>query len=44
MSSSGVSKAYALSAGREVRVFVDASTVSDLEAEKLAGEIAGTIK
>lgn len=44
MSFSGVSKAYALSAGREVRVFVDASTVSDLEAEKLAGEIAGTIE
>lgn len=44
MSFSGVSKAYALSAGREVRVFVDADTVSDLEAVKLAGEIAGTIE
>ncbi len=44
MSFSGVSKAYALSAGREVRIFVDADTVSDLEAEKLAGEIAGTIE
>jgi ribonucrease Y len=44
MSFSGVSKAYALSAGREVRVFVDADTVSDLEAEKLAQEIAGSIE
>jgi ribonucrease Y len=37
---SGVEKAYALSAGREVRVFVDAKKISDLEAEKLAREIA----
>ncbi|MFZ4462103.1 MAG: ribonuclease Y [Patescibacteria group bacterium] len=44
MSFSGVSKAYALSAGREVRVFVDAETISDLEAEKLAQEIAGNIE
>jgi len=44
MSYSGVSKAYALSAGREVRVFVDAETISDLEAEKLAQEIAGSIE
>ncbi len=44
MSFSGVSKAYALSAGREVRVFVDADTISDYEAEKLAGEIAGSIE
>jgi ribonuclease Y len=44
MSFSGVSKAYALSAGREVRVFVDAETISDLEAEKLAQEIAGSIE
>jgi len=36
----GVEKAYALSAGREVRVFVDAKKISDLEAEKLAREIA----
>lgn len=36
----GVAKAYALSAGREVRVFVDADTVSDYDAEKLAQEIA----
>jgi ribonuclease Y len=44
MSFSGVSKAFALSAGREVRVFVDAETVSDLEAEKLAQEIATSIE
>jgi ribonuclease Y len=44
MSFSGVSKAYALSAWREVRVFVDADTISDLEAEKLAQEIAGSIE
>lgn len=41
---SGVEKAYALSAGREVRVFVDAKTVSDLDAQKMAQEIAGNIE
>jgi ribonuclease Y len=44
MSFSGVSKAYALSAGREVRVFVDADTVSDLASEKLAQAIAAQIE
>ncbi len=44
MSFPGVSKAYALSAWREVRVFVDADTVSDLEAEKRASEIANQIE
>lgn len=44
MSFPGVSKAYALSAGREVRVFVDADTISDLAAEKLAREIATNIE
>lgn len=44
MSFSGVSKAYALSAGREIRVFVDADTVSDLDAEKRAQEIATQIE
>lgn len=44
MSYPGVAKAYALSAGREVRVFVDADTVSDLEAEKRAWEIAAQIE
>jgi ribonucrease Y len=41
---SGVDKAYALSAGREVRVFVDAKTVSDLDAQRMAQEIAGNIE
>ncbi len=40
----GVEKAYALSAGREVRVFVNAATVSDLEAQKMAQEIASNIE
>lgn len=40
---SGVSKAYALSAGREVRVFVDAETVSDLHAQELAKTLADDI-
>ncbi len=44
MSFSGVNKAYALSAGREVRVFVDADTISDLDAEKRAQEIAAQIE
>lgn len=41
---SGVSKAYALSAWREVRVFVDAETISDLDAQKLAKKIAEDIQ
>ena len=41
---SWVSKAYALSAGREVRVFVDATTVSDLDAQNMAKEIAENIQ
>ncbi|MDD2565972.1 MAG: ribonuclease Y [Candidatus Gracilibacteria bacterium] len=40
----GVTKAYALSAGREVRVFVDCDKISDLEAEKKAREIALSIE
>jgi ribonuclease Y len=36
----GVEKAYALSAGREVRVFVNPRNISDLEAEKLSRDIA----
>ena len=41
---SGVDKAYALSAWREVRVFVNAETVSDMDAQNLAWEIAGNIE
>jgi ribonuclease Y len=40
MGFSGVNKAYALSAGREIRVFVDADTMSDINASKVAQEIA----
>lgn len=41
---SWVNKAYALSAWREIRVFVDANTVSDLEASSMAREIADNIQ
>jgi len=41
---SWVDKAYALSAWREVRVFVNAETISDTQAHKLAGEIAENIE
>ncbi|MDD3145249.1 MAG: ribonuclease Y [Candidatus Gracilibacteria bacterium] len=41
---SGVNKAYALSAGREIRVFVDANTVSDINAQEMAREIADSIQ
>lgn len=44
MSFPGINKAYALSAWREIRVFVDADLVSDLDAEKKAQEIAGNIE
>jgi ribonuclease Y len=36
----GVDKSYALQAGREVRIFVQPDEVSDLEAKKLARDIA----
>lgn len=39
-----VNKAYALSAGREIRVFVDPNNISDLEAEKLAKDLANSIQ
>jgi len=41
---SWVDKAYALSAGREVRVFVNAVTISDMQAQKMAQDIAHTIE
>jgi ribonucrease Y len=41
---SWVDKAYALSAGREIRVFVNAKTVSDMEAAELAKSIADKIQ
>ncbi len=40
----GVSKAYAISAGREIRVFVDAAKVDDLTQQKLAKDIAKKIE
>ncbi len=39
-SAPGVEKSYALQAGREIRVFVFPSQVSDLEAKKIARDIA----
>lgn len=40
----GVEKVYAIEAGREVRVFVNAEEIDDLEAVKLAKEIAKKIE
>ncbi|MEX2014077.1 MAG: ribonuclease Y [Parcubacteria group bacterium] len=40
LSFEGVEKAYALAAGREVRVFVMPDKISDLEAKKMARDIA----
>lgn len=39
-----VNKAFALSAGREIRVFVDATTINDLHAQDMAKEIAENIQ
>ena len=41
---SGVDKVYAIQAGREVRVFVNAKEVDDKRAEKLAYEVARKIE
>jgi ribonuclease Y len=40
----GVEKSYAIQAGREIRVFVKPQDVSDVEAEKLAKDIAARIE
>jgi ribonuclease Y len=40
----GVEKSYALQAGREIRVFVTPDQISDLEAKKLARDIADKIE
>jgi ribonucrease Y len=40
----GVTKAYALSAWREVRVFVDCESITDLSAEKMARDLALSIE
>ncbi len=44
LSFSGVEKAYALQAGREIRIFVTPEKVSDVEAKKLARDIAVRIE
>ena len=44
LSFSGVEKAWALQAGREIRVFVRPEEIDDLEAKKLAKEIANRIQ
>ncbi len=40
----GVEKAYAIQAGRELRVMVEAEKVTDAESEKLSFEIADKIQ
>lgn len=40
----GVEKTYAIQAGREIRIFVTPDKISDLEAKKLAREIADRIE
>jgi len=40
----GVEKVFAIQAGREMRVFVDAKEVTDLDSEKLAIEVAKKIE
>jgi ribonuclease Y len=44
LSFDGVEKAYAISAGREIRVFVDTKKIDDFKLEKLAREIAKRIE
>lgn len=40
----GVEKSYALQAGREIRIFVTPDKISDLEAKKLAADIASRVE
>lgn len=40
----GIEKSYALQAGREIRIFVTPDKISDLEAKKLAADIAMRIE
>ncbi len=40
----GVQKAFAISAGREIRVYVDTGKINDLEQERLAKDIAKKIE
>ena len=44
LSFSGVEKAWALQAGREIRIFVKPEEIDDLEAKKLAKDIAAKIQ
>ncbi len=44
LSFSGVEKAWALQAGREIRVFVKPEEIDDLQARKLAKEVANRIQ
>ena len=41
---SGVDKSYAISAGREVRIFVNPKQIDDLSAIKLAIDIANKVE
>jgi ribonuclease Y len=41
---SGVEKAYVLQAGREIRIFVHPTSVSDIQAKSLGRNIATTIE
>jgi len=44
LSFSGVEKAYAIQAGREIRIFVKPGEIDDLTAKKLAREVANRIQ
>jgi len=44
MSYPGVTKTYAIQAGRELRVIVGADKMSDAETEALSGQIASKIQ